>query len=146
MRHHASWLSAILLAAPAVALADGGVKVDTVGVTAKILYEAPLEGYLKELNGKYKLRVTSITIAPGGHVGSHHHRGPGIRQMTGGEMDYILPDRTVKYRAGDFFFEAGDVSHHVENRSTQPCTHLLFEILPLDVSGPSLIPVPPPSP
>jgi hypothetical protein len=25
------------------------------------------------LNGKYKLRVTEISIAPGGHVGAHNH-------------------------------------------------------------------------
>lgn len=58
--------------------------------------------------------------------------------MTDGEMDYIMPDETVVYRAGDFFFETGDVSHRVE--SPQPSTHLLFEILPVDVDGPSLIP------
>jgi quercetin dioxygenase-like cupin family protein len=52
-------------------------------------------------------------------------------------MDYIMPDETVVYRAGDFFFETGDVSHRVE--SPQPSMHLLFEILPIDVDGPSLI-------
>jgi quercetin dioxygenase-like cupin family protein len=71
------------------------LKVDTKGVTATIKYEAVLEGFLKDINGKYKLRVTEITIAPGGYVGAHNHLGPGIRQMTAGTMQYILPDRTV---------------------------------------------------
>ena len=101
--------------------ADAPLKVDTRGVTAKILYEAPIDGgHLPELKGKYKMRITEITIAPGGHVGDHNHLGPGIRQMTVGEMEYILPDKTMIYRAGDFFFETGDVSHRVNNKTSEP--------------------------
>ena len=123
-----------------VALADEPLKVDTKGVTAKILYEAPITGgLLSELNGKYKMRITQISIAAGGHVGDHNHLGPGIRQMTAGEMEYILPDKTIIYRAGDFFFETGDVSHRVNNKTSDPNSHLLFEILPMDLKGPSLI-------
>lgn len=130
------------LTAALVAGAQAGepLKVDTRGVTAKILFEAPIEGgHLKELNGKYKMRITEITIAPGGHVGEHNHLGPGIRQMTVGEMEYILPHKTTTYRAGDFFFEAGDVSHRVNNKTGEPNTHLLFEVLPVDLKGASLI-------
>lgn len=120
------------------AQAQEPLKVDTKGVTASILFEAPISGgHVPELKGKYKLRVTEIAIVAGGYVGHHNHLGPGIRQMTNGEMDYIMPDETVVYRAGDFFFETGDVSHRVE--SPQPSKHLLFEILPIDVDGPSLI-------
>jgi quercetin dioxygenase-like cupin family protein len=116
------------------------LKVDTKGVTAKILYEAPIDGgHLPELKGKYKMRITEITIASGGHVGDHNHLGPGIRQMTAGEMEYILPAKTMIYRAGDFFFETGDVSHRVNNKTSEPNTHLLFEILPVDLKGASLI-------
>jgi quercetin dioxygenase-like cupin family protein len=116
------------------------LKVDTLGVTAKILYEAPISGgHMPELKGKYKMRVTEISIGPGGHVGDHNHLGPGIRQMTAGEMEYILPDKTVIYRKGDFFFETGDISHRVNNKTAEPNTHLLFEILPMDVKGASLI-------
>lgn len=126
------------LAAPA--LAAESLKVDTQGVTARILYEAPIDGgHLPELNGKYKLRVTEISIAPGGHVGDHNHLGPGIRQMTVGEMEYIMPHKTTIYRAGDFFFETGDISHRVLNKTASPNSHLLFEVLPVDLKGPSLI-------
>ena len=63
--------------------ADEPLKVDTQGVKARILYEAPINGgHLPELKGKLKMRITEITIAPGGHVGDHNHLGPGIRQMT----------------------------------------------------------------
>src|SRR5215475_1529382 len=60
------------------------VKVDTKGLVAKIKFEAPLEGFLTDLNGKYKLRITELTLEPGGHVGEHNHLGPGIRQVTAG--------------------------------------------------------------
>jgi hypothetical protein len=53
---------------------ESPVKVDTKGLVAKI--EAPLEGFLKEINGKYKLRITELTLAPGGYVGEHNHEGP----------------------------------------------------------------------
>jgi quercetin dioxygenase-like cupin family protein len=117
------------------------VKVDTKGLVAKIKFEAPLDGFLKEINGKYKLRVTELTLAPGGHVGEHNHEGPGIRQVTLGHMTYVLPDKTVVYGPGDFFFEAGDVNHTVFNKTDEPMVHVLFEILPVALNGPSLIPV-----
>ena len=62
----------LLLARAGEARAQVGVspvKVDTKGLIAKIKFEAPLEGFLKEINGKYKLRITELTLAPGGHVG-----------------------------------------------------------------------------
>ena len=133
-------LSSCTLAVHAAVDAAEPLKVNTQGVTAKILYEAPINGgHLHELKGKYKMRITEITIAPGGHVGDHNHVGPGIRQMTAGEMEYVMPNHTVIYRAGDHFFETGDVSHRVNNLTRVPNTHLLFEILPLDLKGASLI-------
>jgi quercetin dioxygenase-like cupin family protein len=134
----------ILAAGPDKARAQVGVspiKVDTKGLVAKIKFEAPLEGFLKEINGKYKLRVTELTLAPGGHVGEHNHLGPGIRQVTSGYMTYVLPKETIVYGPGDFFFESGDINHTVFNKTSEPMVHVLFEILPVDVKGPSLIPV-----
>jgi quercetin dioxygenase-like cupin family protein len=117
------------------------VRVDTGGLVARIKFEAPLAGFLSDLNGKYKLRVTELTLAPGGHVGEHNHVGPGIRQVTSGYMTYVLPDRTVVYGPGEFFFESGDINHTVFNKTNEPMVLELFEILPADLNGPSLIPV-----
>jgi quercetin dioxygenase-like cupin family protein len=117
------------------------VKVDTKGLVAKIKFESELSGFLDDLNGRYKLRVTELTLEPGGYVGEHNHVGPGIRQVTAGQMTYVLPEKTVVYGPGDFFFEAGDVNHTVFNRTDAPMVHVLFEILPADLKGPSLIPV-----
>ena len=116
------------------------VRVDTKGLAARIRFEQVISGPLAEVNGRYKLRVTELTLAPGGHVGEHNHVGPGIRQVTEGRMTYVLPDRTVVYGPGDFFFESGDVNHTVHNKTDAPMVHLLFEVLPADLSGPSLIP------
>ena len=116
-------------------------KVGTKGLTAKIKFESMLAGFLTELNGKYKLRVTELTLEPGGYVGEHHHAGPGIRQVTSGHMTYVMPDKTVVYGPGDFFFEAGDVNHTVYNKTDEPMVQVLFEILPAELQGPSLIPV-----
>jgi hypothetical protein len=56
-------------------------------------------------------------------------------------MTYVLPDRTVVYGPGDFFFESGDIDHKVFNKTDASMVHLLFEILPADLKGPSLIAV-----
>ena len=117
------------------------VKVDTKGLVAKIKFEANIAGFLNDLNGRYKLRVTELTLAPGGYVGEHNHVGPGIRQVTSGLMTYVLPDKTVVYGPGEFFFESGDINHTVFNKTDAPMVHLLFEVLPADLNGPSLIPV-----
>jgi quercetin dioxygenase-like cupin family protein len=117
------------------------VKVDTKGLVAKIKFEAPVAGFLSEINGKYKLLVTELTLAPGGHVGEHNHVGPGIRQVTSGHMTYVLPKETIVYGPGEFFFETGDVNHTVFNKTYAPMVHVLFEILPANLTGPSLIPV-----
>jgi quercetin dioxygenase-like cupin family protein len=140
-------LAALPLAALAVqakeatAQTPSPVKVDTKGLVAKIKFEAVLAGPLLDINGKYKLRVTELTLAPGGYVREHNHVGPGIRQVTSGQTTYVLPDRTVVYGPGQFFFESGDVNHTVFNKTNAPMVHLLFEILPADLKGPSLIPV-----
>lgn len=125
----------------ALAQAGSPVKVNTQGLVAKIKFEAPLGGFLTEINGKYKLRITELTLAPGGHVGEHNHVGPGIRQVTSGYMTYVLPKETIVYGPGEFFFETGDINHTVYNKTDAPMVHMLFEILPADLNGPSLIPV-----
>jgi quercetin dioxygenase-like cupin family protein len=131
-------IGAFLLAMLSNSSPSQPVKVEMKGVTAGILYEAPIVGgHLPELAGKYRRRITEITIAPGGHVGEHIHRGPGIRNMTEGRMNSIMPDKSVVYSSGDYFFE---VSHRVVNDSGTVCKHLLFQILPEEVEGPSLIP------
>ena len=61
-------------------------KVDAQGITQTIKLEEMVYGHLTELNGKFKLRATEVTFAPGAHLGAHHHVGPGIRYVLSGEV------------------------------------------------------------
>ena len=54
--------------------------------------------------------------------------------------DVCIAGQNGRLRPGEFFFESGDINHTVFNK-TNPMVHLLFEILPADLKGPSLIPV-----
>jgi len=36
--------------------------------------------------------------------------------------------------------ESGDVTHTAQNKTDAPMVHVLFEILPVDVKGPSIMP------
>jgi len=115
-------------------------RVEMKGMSPKIKQESVVSGYLTELNGKYKLRVTELTVEPGGYVKEHHHRGPGMRVITSGQMSYVLPDKTIVYSPGDSFYESGDVTHSMHNKGSLPLQFLLFEILPVDLQGSSLMP------
>ena len=112
------------------------------GQTSKTKLEQVVAGHLVDLNGKYKLRASEVTYTPGGFIGEHHHAGPGIRCVTGGELTYVQAEKTTAYKAGDCFFESGDVTHTAKNMGTVPVVLINFEILPVDWSGPSTIPVP----
>jgi quercetin dioxygenase-like cupin family protein len=51
------------------------------GITQTIKLEEVVYGHLTELNGKFKLRATEVTLAPDAYLGAHHHVGPGIRYV-----------------------------------------------------------------
>jgi quercetin dioxygenase-like cupin family protein len=110
-------------------------KVERKGTAGKVKHEEVVSGYLADLNGKYKLRE------PGGYVGNHHHTGPGIRVVTAGEFTLVQDGKTTIKKAGDTFYEAGDVSIAVQNKGKVPAVLLNFEILPVDWKGSSNIPV-----
>ncbi|MGH8659366.1 MAG: cupin domain-containing protein [Gammaproteobacteria bacterium] len=96
---------------------------------------------MKGMSPKIKQEsVTELTVEPGGYVKEHHHRGAGMRVITAGEMSYVLPDKTIVYGPGDSFYESGDVTHSMHNKGSSPLQFLLFEILPVDLQGSSLMP------
>ncbi len=116
-------------------------KVERKGTAAKVKQEEVVSGYLTGLNGKYKLRVSENTFEPGGYVGDHHHAGPGIRVITAGELMLVEAGKTRTLKAGDSFYEAGDVSVGLQNKGKVPAVILNFEILAVDWKGSSNIPV-----
>ena len=115
-------------------------KVERKGIDGKVKYETVVSGYLADLNGKYKLRVSENTFQPGGFIGDHHHAGPGIRVITAGEFTLVEAGKTTILKAGDSFYEAGDVSIALQNRGKVPAVLLNFEILPVDWKGASNMP------
>jgi quercetin dioxygenase-like cupin family protein len=116
--------------------------VDSNGQHPRIKLSQVVSGHLTELNGKYQLRVTEVTYDPGGYIGPHHHVGPGIRCVTSGELTYVVLEKPTIYRAGECFYESGDVTHTARNDTKERVVLLNFEILPASLSTGSAIPVP----
>ena len=118
--------------------------IDMKGVTRKLIAEHIIDGPLTELNGKYKVTVAHFITDVGGYVGPHHHAGPGFRCVIEGEVTSEEEDGTVGvYKTGDCFWESGIKSHIPRTSGDKPSVGLVFEILPVSHTGPSLLPVPP---
>ena len=124
------------------ASAEQPAAVESNGKHGQIKLDQVVAGHLTDLNDRFKLRVAEVTYDPDGYIGPHHHVGPGIRCVTAGELTYVQADKTTVYRAGDCFFESGDVTHTAHNGTNEPVLLLNFQILPADWSGGSAIPAP----
>jgi len=114
--------------------------VDIRGITSEIQLEEVIFGHLAELNDKFKLRATEVIFAPGAYLGVHHHVGPGIRYVLSGEVTFTEGGRATIYKAGDYFFETGNLAHTAENKTNLPLHILFFEVLPKNWTGPTVIP------
>ena len=115
-------------------------KVEARGITAEIKLEEVTFGHLTELNGKFKMRATEFTFAPGSYLGVHHHVGPGVRYILSGELTFTEGGRVTVYKAGEYYFETGNLAHTAENKTDQPLRILIVEILPNGWTGPAVIP------
>ena len=113
--------------------------VETRGVKSEVQIEEVIFGHLTELNGKFKLRATELTFAPDGYVGVHHHVGPGIRYIISGELTFAEGGQETVYKAGDYFFETGNLAHTAQNKTNLPVRVLVVEILPKDWTAPAMI-------
>lgn len=107
------------------------------GLHSTIKSEQVVSGHLKDVNGKYKLRVGEVTFDPGGYIAEHQHRGPGIRLVAAGEVTVLQEGKTTVYKAGDYYFESGDITNSASNKGTVPATLMQFELLPADLKGSS---------
>ena len=115
-------------------------KVEVRGVTSEVKIEEVTFGHVSELNGKFKLRATELTFAPGAIIGGHHHAGPGIRYIISGELTFIEGGQSTVYKAGEYFYETGNLAHSAENKTNLPLRVLVMEIIPKDWSGSAMIP------
>jgi quercetin dioxygenase-like cupin family protein len=131
-------LSATLLLGGAHRLA-AQEKVDARGITPTIKLEEVVYSHLAELNGKFKLRATEVAFAPDAYLGPHHHIGPGIRYVLSGELTFTEGGQATIYKAGDYFFESGNIVHTAQNKTKLPLVILFVEILPKDWNAPTII-------
>jgi quercetin dioxygenase-like cupin family protein len=115
-------------------------KVEMRGVASGLKLEEIVSGHVLELNDKFKMRATEVTIEPGGFLGPHHHAGPGIRFVVSGQLTFVQAGKAHTYAAGDYFYEAGNIAHTAQNKTKSPLRMIFFEILPVQWSGPSVIP------
>jgi quercetin dioxygenase-like cupin family protein len=114
--------------------------VEARGITPSIKLEEVVYSHMEELNGKFKMRATEVTFAPGAYLGVHHHVGPGVRYVLSGELTFTLGGKVTIYRAGDYFFETGNIAHTAENKTDLPLRILFVELLPIDWTGPTVVP------
>jgi quercetin dioxygenase-like cupin family protein len=115
-------------------------KVDARGITQTIKLEEVVYGHLTDLNGKFKLRATEVTFAPDAYLAEHHHVGPGIRYVLSGEVTFTEGGQAAVYKAGDYFFESGNIVHTAQNKTKSPLVILFVEILPKDWYAPTVVP------
>ena len=129
-------LMALLGGTPRLAAQES---VEIRGVTSEVQIEEVIFGHLTELNGKFKLRATELTFAPDAYVGVHHHIGPGIRYVISGELTFAEGGQETIYKAGEYFFETGNLAHTAQNKTNVPLRLLVVEILPKDWTAPAMI-------
>lgn len=128
------------LAVAAALPANAQQKVDRKGATSTVKLQQVASSHLTEINGKYKLVATETIYQPGGYTGEHHHVGPGIRYILSGELTFVEEGKTRVHKAGDYFYEAGNITNAAYNKSSSPVHVLIFEILPADWKGGSAVP------
>ena len=133
-------LSFLLAAALGCGPSSAQHSVEVRGISAEIKLDEVVFGHLHEINGKFKLRATEVSFAPDGFLGVHHHVGPGIRYVLSGEVTFTEGGKSTIYKAGDYFFETGNLAHTAQNKTTEPLRILFIEILPKDWSAPTIIP------
>ena len=114
--------------------------VEARGITSINKREETIFGHLDELNGKFKIRATEVTFAPDAYLGVHHHVGPGIRYVISGEVTFTEGGKVTIYKAGEYFFESGNIAHTAQNKTQLPLRLLFVEILPKNWTGPTVIP------
>jgi quercetin dioxygenase-like cupin family protein len=56
-----------------------------------------------------------------------------------GELTFTEGGKVTIYRAGDYFFETGNLAHTAENKADLPLRILFVELLPLDWTGPTVV-------
>lgn len=137
---------AFVMTGCAVALAFGSTSALATpgsGVTGTVLAKGTSSGTLKiKAKGRTDVIVRSITIAPGGSTGWHHHPGQLIAVVKSGTLTRTLRDCSVETTpTGASFIEPAGARHvHIgRNLGTEPVelyvTYLVPEGSPLSIDA-----------
>ena len=94
-------------------------KVEARGITSVIKLEEVTFGHLTELNGKFKMRATKFTFAPGAYLGVHHHVGPGIYIFFPARSHSLREARRRSIKPGTTILKRG--TSHIPLRIRQTC-------------------------
>ncbi len=78
----------------------------------------------------FNSKVTRVVFPPAFKTPAHTHDGPGPRYVVKGALKVIEGNKTAIYKAGDVFWETGELMS-VENLSNAPAELILFEMLPV---------------
>lgn len=80
--------------------------------------------------GDRELRLSHVTVAPGGHIGLHSHiDDPTVVYLVSGVLVNHHDDgMTEELTAGQSFAEFGPKSHWVENRGATPATFVFASV------------------
>ena len=103
-----------------------------------VLRRACMTGCLADADA-FGVRRCEVEQRGCGETVVHHHVGPGIRYVISGELTFAEGGQETVYKAGDYYFETGNLAHTAENKSNQPLHVLVVEILPKDWTAPALI-------
>ena len=124
-------------------MAPGHSAVEMSGVKPAMKLQALVEGFMTALNGKLDMRASEVEFEPGGAVKDHYHFGPGIRRVLSGELTLIYADTKKEQvvRAGEYFYESGDVNIWTLNRGTEPAKLLIVELVPAGLKGSAMAPL-----
>jgi len=81
-------------------------------------------------SGERELRLSHVTVAPGGHIGLHSHiDDPTVVYLVSGTLINHHDDGTTEeLTAGQAFAEFGPKSHWVENRGPAPATFVFASV------------------
>ncbi|MBV8754566.1 MAG: cupin domain-containing protein [Hyphomicrobiales bacterium] len=98
-------------------------------VEQTLLASIDLDKAVDKLAGR-ELRLSHVTVAPGGHIGLHSHvDDPTVVYLVGGTLTNHHDDgRTEELHAGQAFAEFGPKSHWVENRGAAPATFVFASV------------------
>ena len=122
-------LGLALSGAPAVVHAQQAAPKGNVGFKATLKQAVDLAPEFDGMSGR-QLRMRTITIAPGGHIGIHSHKDrPAVVYFLQGTDTVTFGDGSSKvFRAGDTSYANKDTTHWHRNDGPEPVVLVAVDI------------------